>query len=271
MKVIYILGSGHCGSTLLDLLLGAHSKIFGAGEIHIIEEDKVKCTCGRKVRNCEFWSNIKNVPNQLKIYRRKGSFLFNLDDFFHVKDNNEITESKFLKKNENLLEEISNKSESEVIIDSSKSVNRLEIIKKSDEIEPFLIHLVRDGQANSWFYIRKYKKFFPYIFTWFFTNLKIEVSKIRFGGKKITVKYKDLALEPEKTIKYILNELGLEFEEEMFDFKNEDQHQVGGNRMKFQEDSKIYFDEKWRKEMPLWQRVFFNVFFGWLNLYYKLI
>ena len=32
-KVVFILGSGHCGSTLLDLMLGAHSRIVGLGEM----------------------------------------------------------------------------------------------------------------------------------------------------------------------------------------------------------------------------------------------
>ena len=34
MKVAFILGTGHCGSTLLDLILGSHSKLFSLGEVY---------------------------------------------------------------------------------------------------------------------------------------------------------------------------------------------------------------------------------------------
>src|SRR5688572_27973139 len=35
--LLYILGSGHCGSTLLDLLLNRHSQILGLGEISVLK------------------------------------------------------------------------------------------------------------------------------------------------------------------------------------------------------------------------------------------
>ena len=32
MKVVFIMGAGHCGSTLLDLIVGSHSNAFSLGE-----------------------------------------------------------------------------------------------------------------------------------------------------------------------------------------------------------------------------------------------
>jgi len=37
IKLIYILGLGHSGSTLLDFILGSHSKFESVGEIKILE------------------------------------------------------------------------------------------------------------------------------------------------------------------------------------------------------------------------------------------
>ena len=58
IKNVYICSAGHSGSTLLDMLIGSHSKIESLGEItHLpknIALDTV-CGCGIPVRKCSFW------------------------------------------------------------------------------------------------------------------------------------------------------------------------------------------------------------------------
>jgi sulfotransferase family protein len=60
-KVLYIAGYGRSGSTFLDMLLGNHSDVFGAGEItHLFSsllEDKV-CTCGEIYAKCPVWGAV---------------------------------------------------------------------------------------------------------------------------------------------------------------------------------------------------------------------
>lgn len=61
---LYIGGCGHSGSTLLDMLLGGHSKISATGEIHrfylsLNSDEKLhRCTCGESVWTCPFWSAV---------------------------------------------------------------------------------------------------------------------------------------------------------------------------------------------------------------------
>ena len=65
-ELIYICGSGHSGSTLLDMILGGHSKISALGEAHRVylsahNEGKVHlCACGLTLEKCEFWSAVEN-------------------------------------------------------------------------------------------------------------------------------------------------------------------------------------------------------------------
>ena len=67
--IIYILGTGYCGTTVLGLSLGSHSKIVDMGEIshflYIINSsnidqffDKTICNCGKNMRECDYWSNF---------------------------------------------------------------------------------------------------------------------------------------------------------------------------------------------------------------------
>jgi hypothetical protein len=38
--LVYVLGAGHCGSTLLNLLLKGHSQVLGLSEIYLIPQMK---------------------------------------------------------------------------------------------------------------------------------------------------------------------------------------------------------------------------------------
>ena len=37
-QIVFIMGPGHCGSTLLDLILGSHSDCFSLGEVFRLSE-----------------------------------------------------------------------------------------------------------------------------------------------------------------------------------------------------------------------------------------
>ena len=52
-KYVYISSAAYSGSTLLDLLLGSHSRIESLGEISFLAQDLAvnnRCTCGTPVR-----------------------------------------------------------------------------------------------------------------------------------------------------------------------------------------------------------------------------
>ena len=58
---VYICSAGHSGSTLLDLLLGSHSKATSLGEVTHLPKNlalNTLCACGAAVRSCDFWQRI---------------------------------------------------------------------------------------------------------------------------------------------------------------------------------------------------------------------
>lgn len=62
--LVHIIGSGHSGSTLLDMMLGGHSAISSIGESPYLryntnfETESDYCTCGKRVMACPFWSAV---------------------------------------------------------------------------------------------------------------------------------------------------------------------------------------------------------------------
>lgn len=68
LKVIYIAGLYHSGTTVLDLTLGKHSNIVGLGEIYKLCFDghETRCSCGEIPSSCEFWSEVTVVEGKVQ-------------------------------------------------------------------------------------------------------------------------------------------------------------------------------------------------------------
>lgn len=97
-KLIYIVSTGHSGSTLLDILLGTFPGVFSTGEFRYFTwqlfrtrngQGSVKgediCTCGKRFQECVVWAEIiRKINNDNNIDIFKDPLLFNtsiLTDF----------------------------------------------------------------------------------------------------------------------------------------------------------------------------------------------
>ena len=65
LRVVYVAGSGHTGSTLLALLLDSHPSIVSVGEIAVKpkvrrtgDDGRQKCSCGATIGDCDFWQRL---------------------------------------------------------------------------------------------------------------------------------------------------------------------------------------------------------------------
>ena len=63
-KIIYVLGLGHSGSTVLDMLLATAGKAVGLGQVwRVLREDFATskervCSCGETALNCPLWGSV---------------------------------------------------------------------------------------------------------------------------------------------------------------------------------------------------------------------
>lgn len=100
IKVIFIVGAGHSGSTLLDLILNSHKEVTGIGELSDIDKNNV-CTCGKVLYECEIWKEVvkdfENLP-QIKIKRKLIDCTLNSNNYY-VKKIDLIRIKKKLKNN----------------------------------------------------------------------------------------------------------------------------------------------------------------------------
>jgi hypothetical protein len=68
-EILYIAGYGRSGSTVLDAVLGAHPRLFGAGELTNLFEGWFRgegvCSCGEAVYGgCPFWARVLDDVRQ---------------------------------------------------------------------------------------------------------------------------------------------------------------------------------------------------------------
>jgi len=274
MKVIFILGTGHCGSTLLDMLLGSHSDIVGVGELDTIRKQLkrgTKCTCGMDIDVCPLWSQqIDEVEGWggMQVYRNKVKTILNRKKYQYVDTGNKVNKDSFCKNQTDIYKFVSEKKDAKVIVDSSKNPDRVSLISKCDDIKPIIVHLVRDGRGVLWSYKKKYSRTMAFIWKWLAENLKIELIKEQTGATSVFVKYSDLCENPKRELSRVLSVVGLDYEDEMQDFRRSDHHQVGGNRMRLKDSSEIQEDLSWKAHLGVFDRALFWLIAGWLQWYY---
>ena len=82
-KVAFIMGPGHCGSTLLDMMLGSHTNAFSLGEIHRMSSmltdynvsKKYPSICGICEGPCPFWNTQISINRLQRYFPKKNSNL----------------------------------------------------------------------------------------------------------------------------------------------------------------------------------------------------
>jgi len=239
VPVIYIAGSSHSGSTLLDLLLGSHSAVESVGEAKKIPEllsrvaagDSPLCTCQDALLRCPLWGDIlARGLGDLKHDAAANADLFRL---------------------------VLEKQGKSVILDSSKTLGRALLLARSELFAPVFVHLVRDSRAVVFSSKRKRMRqksrghgTFEIARGWQKLNARIPR---RIGRKTawplLRVRYEDLTENPKSVLGTILAAAGLEWEEPMLRFREHIHHNVEGNRMRMGSDSAIKRDEEYLRSL----------------------
>ncbi len=291
--LLYILGSGHCGSTLLDLLLNGHSQILGLGEIvalkrYIALAKKVprnspkplQSSCRRN--QLKDWIEVESHPLDTpfwqavkRCYESIAEAPFDRIDTHHYSKWSTIrswqTEDieSWVRPNKALLSSVHQISSRNILTDASKSPHRLYLLQRSGLFDIRVIHLLRDGRAVINSYIRKYGDFRLALRRWAAPALLAFYVRRTFAKTDwLLVRYEELATRPEDTLKTICAFLGVNFESEMLVYRNQPYFGIGGNRMREREDEHIILDEGWRQELHRKHRLAFALIAGWLNRSY---
>lgn len=266
IKIIYLLGAGRSGTTLMGTILNDHPKILTIGEMHQFLNhliDKEECSCGKKLSNCEFWKSIINDINfngvDIKSIQKESNSKESHKNilFLMFKSKPDLV---YLKFQEHIFNVIYKQQEGQFLLDSSKYIARYLLLKKSSKLDIKAIYIVRDirGVINSFGkQVQTPKGPISTIIYYMLINFIAQII-CAFDKKIIKVKYEDFVNLTSKELNRIYshvfeNEEKVELIPETFKMP----HIIGGNRMKKNQEITIESDEKWKSLIPRSKQIFY--------------
>jgi hypothetical protein len=247
MRMIYIVGTAHSGSTLLDLMLNAHPEIVSVGEVMRlrpawISNKPAACSCGIPVAKCEFWLSVDQRVKELS-----GKSLTELNMLDHSCSDERSAPNAIV------FRAISDVTGKAFIVDSSKMPERLAYLMTLKGLNVYPIHLIRNPKAQIASVVRKQNKVFKAISRYELTHQKIRRS-LRSNPHAV-VRYDDLVARPERTLSIVLEPLGLSFDPQQLSWTLKPKHNISGNRMRRNTTSELVLDERWKTTLSSPQKL----------------
>jgi hypothetical protein len=207
VRVLYIAGLSHSGSTLLARILGEIDDLFAAGEIYSLGERVARgdrCGCGQPLGDCAFWSAVLRSafpagdgPERVRTERRwiRGRTLPSLAI------GRDARRLRFYRDDlARLYRAIAAESGCRVIVDASKSPTYAYILNRTPGIELRGVHLVRDPRASSYswsvdphFHRTRGPAFGA---RWTLWNLELEVFGRRRRARFVRLRFEDFLRDP---------------------------------------------------------------------------
>lgn len=280
--VLYVVGKGRSGSTILDHVLGQVPGVASTGELWFLWEWGVlrggSCGCGARVVDCPRW---REVLERLDVDRAEARRLLELQrrTMSWPRVGRALAASRrpeghawsdgreYGRVLSELYRAIAEVTGAEVIVDSSKWPAHLGLLGLVPGIRPRGLHLVRDPRAVAHSNRRRRSaqgrgdaQEMPRFgvahvaASWVARNLVVELLASRGAGAWRCQRYEDFAAAPRATLGELLDFAGLPRVAPPFSddrtLELRPTHTVGGNPSKFSVgETTIRADDEWRRSL----------------------
>lgn len=285
--LVYIMGRGHSGSTLLDALIGNGPCVTNTGELisgllNIDSPDRF-CSCGKPLAECEFWSNILVDKKELE-YLAKMTHVR-----FFTKGLKNSSNSIFSDINQRLITRIEKESYSDIVVDSSKEPTRglflarytnskiIHLVRNPENQTASILNRINDGRGLRFLRRRYTNKIFTPIYiiisalSWTVGGLLAEVVRKFAGNRSIRVRYEDLLNDPTAELERIAQFIGCDLSKVIISVKEGAElsvgHTIGGN--KFRHSSTFVLNpNSQNKTLPTHYKLLVNILTWPMKIYY---
>jgi len=270
IKVLYLVGAGNSGTTVLSMALGAHNSMFSVGELgHInkfIHDTTQRCTCLDDIKTCVFWSKVEfeNTDQITPKLGLKQTFLRS----FQNKDLNQ-DESNAVIANDQLYQSIAKVAGKSIIIDASKDICRLKYLLKSSQIDVQPIYMVRDIRAYTDSYLRRTdNSIFKSFRQWLKLNITTVLGLIIYKAwdKTEHLNFQNFTHEPETTLRNLCHAANIDYDPSMLDYYKNSYHNIAGTPSRFNLRP-IQPVESWRNKMTMRHKLAYIFSGAWVFNY----
>jgi hypothetical protein len=234
IRVVYVMGAGRSGSTVLDTILNNHEDVIGVGElVHLFIEgsaEKENCSCGEARDACEIWRSVRERWSELtglssitEHERLMTKFTrvqrLAIPEWHRLRSGNPDPDfAEYLKQTRATYQAIADATGKRVVIESSKNPLRAKLLCLTPGLDVRLVHLVRDARGVAWSRMKPFAKSKeggvpqdirpkPIHISagyWLFMNFLSEQVRKAFPDQPSTrIHYEDFVSTPERTLKEI--------------------------------------------------------------------
>jgi hypothetical protein len=273
VKVLYVMGHGWSGSTILGNVLGELPGFTHAGELRTLwgealPEGRV-CGCGVPIGTCEVWTAILRtgfgeppspILGQVAAWHRKAARVRHTRRLLRLRPGRPTGSpalDAYLPVEGRLYAAIAEVTGARVVVDSSKRTGDAAILRLMAGVDPFFVHLVRDPRAVAFSWRVRDSRHGPLrtMREWTVANLSDEaVRRSDKRGRSIRVRYEDFVARPRATVEAITRLVG----EPPSDLPFLDEHTVelgvhhtvSGNQSRFERGRvRLVNEEAWRTKL----------------------
>jgi hypothetical protein len=267
VRVVYIGGVGHSGSTVLDIALSGHPQIEGAGELGYFARSWLsgeRCACGARVDACGFWAAVRREwchavgSDDLREYE---ALRFQLERNRHWRRlpvearRQSPSFSAYARWADALFRAVCTVSGRSIVVDSSKHPARALALALVPTIDLRLVHLVRDPRGVAWSLMRARRRrpisSWRSALLWSTRNLFVSDLRRRLGPRRaFVVRYEDLVAAP----RGVLTAIGDVIEEDLSGIGRTlaaggavpVRHTVAGNPLRNAGEVRLQADLEWK-------------------------
>lgn len=302
VRVIYIIGAGRSGSTLLDTVLASHPDVVGVGELVNLHSagwtSNEVCACGKLGTECSFWTRVREawqqrVPEatvegyvalQKRVEFFSGLGLMQMARMLRQRISPTAEFQAYLRQTEALYAAIAEVSGKGIIVDSSKHPIRGALLAHLRGIDLRLVHLVRDARAVVWsrkkaleadkksgvqIAIKPRPAWYSVAF-WAFINVLAAIVCLFRRRRSLRMRYEDFVAEPQTQLERLGQVCGLDYSATakalLIGEPLKVEHPIAGNRMRMKGNVTLKPDWEWRDRLPARDRAVCWLCAGWLLL-----
>lgn len=220
--VLYLLGKGRSGSTLLAMALGELDGFFAAGELRFFWRrgliEARHCACGRPVPSCEVWgevaARVADIDAEQAAADAEAVFRWSAAPrLLAGRTRSWVPLTRWAEATGRLVEAVAEVTGAEVIVDSSKWPTDPGVLGQVPAVRAFPLLLVRDPRAVAWSWRRtkahhdldrprdmdRYPATHSAL-SWTVRNLVAGLSARRSGRPHTVVRYEDFTADPKATL-----------------------------------------------------------------------
>ncbi len=278
-KILYIMGRGRSGSTILDNVLGQMDGYFSLGQINGLWSKFLTrglCGCGATIGDCEIWRNALAAahdddalrgldPRQIIQWQKEAVTQQGILRLLHARPGRPTGSEAldgYLRLLARLYRAVARLTHARVLVDSSKAASHGAILRLLPDITPYFVHLIRDPRVVA-YSRRRHKigpegempRFGPIRSTraWLGQNVKAHLVNLRVpANRTLRIRYEDFVARPLPTLQAITELLGEPPPPKGFvegrSVRLGTNHTVGGNPSRFQTGTiELRPDEEWRR------------------------